>query len=82
MCAADEAIDMGKSATGPRPVDILLSVPKDLKERMVNVITWTQPYTGITTQQKFIREAIIALCDRYETDFNDGEAFEPRAILD
>ncbi|WP_235892511.1 hypothetical protein [Mycolicibacterium hodleri] len=48
---------------------------------MVNVITWTQPYTGISTQQAFIRRAIVMLCDQLERELNAGEPFEPRAIL-
>lgn len=62
--------------------DILLSIPEELKERMVNTITWSQPHTGIAHQQKFIRKAITDLCERYERDFNRGDAFPPRAVLD
>lgn len=68
-----------------RPVaskDILLSVPEDLKQRMVNTITWTQPHTGIGQQQKFIRKAINELCDRLETAFNSGKPFPEPAIPD
>ncbi len=68
-----------------RPVaskDILLSVPEDLKQRMVNTITWTQPHTGIGQQQKFIRKAINELCDRLETAFNSGNPFPEPAIPD
>jgi hypothetical protein len=38
-------------------------VPEGLKERMVNTIAWTQPITGISTQQKFIGKAIAYLCN-------------------
>ena len=41
-----------------REKDILLSVPEDLKDRMVNTIAWTRPFTGIHQQQKFIRKGI------------------------
>ena len=30
--------------------DILLALPEDLKERMVNTMTWAQPHTGIGQQ--------------------------------
>ena len=62
--------------------DILLSLPEDLKERMVNTITWTLPHTGIGQQQKFIRRAISDLCDRLERQFNNGEPFEPQTVPD
>ena len=73
---------MAPSVHCRKSVDILLSVPEDLKERMVNAITWTQPHTGFSHQQKFIRKAITDLCDRLENQFNEGKAFESRAILD
>jgi hypothetical protein len=60
--------------------DILLSLPEDLKERMVNTITWTQPHTGIGQQQKFIRKAIGDLCDRLERQYNNGNPFPPPAM--
>lgn len=60
--------------------DILLSVPEDLKERMVNTITWTQPHTGIGQQQKFIRKAILDLCERLERDHNQGNPFPQRVV--
>lgn len=47
----------------------------------MNVITWTQPYTGISTQQAFIRRAIVMMCEQLEREVNAGEPFEPRAIL-
>jgi hypothetical protein len=59
--------------------DILLSIPEDLKERMVNTLTWTQPYTGIGQQQKFIRKAITELCESLEQRFNNGEPYPPPA---
>lgn len=62
---------------GRKSADILLSLPVELKERMVNTITWTRPYTGIGQQQKFIRKAITDLCERLEEEFNSGKAFEP-----
>lgn len=75
--------ELGKERRAPvrKSVDILLSVPEELKERMVNVITWTQPYTGISTQQTFIRRAIVMMCEQLEREVNAGEPFEPRAIL-
>lgn len=60
--------------------DVLLTLPLELKERMVNTITGTRPYTGIAHQQKFIRRAISELCDRLEEEFNAGEAFEPGVV--
>ena len=62
--------------------DILLSLPEDLKVRMVNTITWSHPYTGIGQQQKFIREAISDLCDRLETEFNQGKPFPEPVVRD
>ena len=62
--------------------DILLSVPDDLKDRMVNTIAWTTPHTGITHQQKFIRRGIAELCDRLEKQFNDGKPFPAPAAAD
>lgn len=62
--------------------DILLSVPDDLKERMVNTIAWTTPHTGIHQQQKFIRKGIAELCDRLENQFNHGEPFPPPAAAE
>ena len=61
MCAAGKDIGVGRSVPGRKAVDILLSVPEELKERMVNTIAWTQPHTGINTQQKFIRKTIADL---------------------
>lgn len=55
--------------------DILLSLPEDLKTRMVNTITWSHPYTGIGQQQKFIRKAITELCERLENNHNQGKPF-------
>ena len=55
--------------------DILLSLPEDLKERMVNTMTWAQPHTGIGQQQKFIRKAILDLCERLERDLNQGNPY-------
>jgi hypothetical protein len=67
---------------GRESADVLLSLPVELKERMVNTIAWTRPYTGISQQQKFIRKAIADLCDRLEDEFNAGETFEPAATAD
>ena len=72
----------GGSVPRRKSVDILLSVPEELKERMVNTITWTQPYTGISQQQKFIRKAITDLCERLEHEYNTGKPFEPGVIRD
>lgn len=62
--------------------DILLSLPEDLKTRMVNTITWSHPYTGIGQQQKFIRKAITDLCDRLENDYNQGNPFPEPVVHD
>lgn len=72
---------MAQSDLGRESADILLSLPVELKARMVNTITWTRPYTGISHQQKFIRKAITELCERLEGEFNAGEAFKPGAII-
>ena len=58
-----------------RTVDILLSVPEELKQRMVNTILWTAPRTGVQHQQKFIRQGIEELCARYEAEYNAGANF-------
>lgn len=79
--APGKDVRMARSDLGRKSADILLSLPVELKERMVNTITWTQPYTGIGHQQKFIRKAITDLCDRLEEQFNAGEAFEPGVVL-
>lgn len=81
MSDVDRDLGKARCAPGRKAVDILLSVPAELKERMVNVITWTQPYTGISTQQAFIRRAVVMLCDQLERELNAGEPFEPRATL-
>lgn len=62
--------------------DILLSLPEDLKERMVNTIAWTTPHTGISQQQKFIRKGIADLCERLEGKFNSGKPFPAPASAD
>lgn len=62
--------------------DILLSLPEDLKTRMVNTITWSHPYTGIGQQQKFIRKAITDLCERLESDYNQGKPFPEPVVHD
>ncbi|MBU8841454.1 hypothetical protein KL865_34955 [Mycolicibacterium goodii] len=62
--------------------DILLSLPEDLKARMVNTITWSHPYTGIGQQQKFIRKAITDLCERLENDYNQGKPFPEPVVTD
>ncbi|WP_244604093.1 hypothetical protein [Mycobacterium attenuatum] len=59
-----------------------MSLPDDLKLRMVNTIAWTTPHTGINQQQKFIRKAISDLCDRLEKQFNNGNAFPAPATAD
>ncbi|WP_250150373.1 hypothetical protein [Mycolicibacter acidiphilus] len=82
---AGQATPSTSTTASKRPVaskDILLSLPEDAKERMVNTITWTQPHTGIGQQQKFIRKAINELCDRLERDFNNGQPFPTPAIPD
>lgn len=61
--------------------DILLSLPEDLKDRMISTIAWSRPYTGIGHQQKFIRKAIQELCERLETELNDGKPF-PAPVAD
>lgn len=80
-----QATTSASTTAAKRPVaskDILLSLPEDAKERMVNTITWTQPHTGIGQQQKFIRKAINELCDRLERDFNSGQPFPAPAVPD
>ncbi|MHA7659203.1 hypothetical protein ACX9NJ_27685 [Mycobacterium sp. ML2] len=62
--------------------DILLSLPEDLKTRMVNTITWSHPYTGIGQQQKFIRKAIADLCERLEQQHNQGKPFPEPVVHD
>ena len=59
--------------------DVLLSLPEDLKDRMVNTIAWTNMHTGISHQQKFIRRAIEELCERLESDHNQGAPFPTAA---
>ncbi|HMT91056.1 hypothetical protein GII33_22705 (plasmid) [Gordonia pseudamarae] len=56
--------------------DILLSLPEDDKQRMINTIAWTIPRTGIKHQQVFIREAIRRYCSALEEQFNSGEPFD------
>lgn len=56
-------------------MDILLSVPEDLKQRMVATLEHTRPRTGITSQQQFIRTAIEQLCKRLEQELNNGEQY-------
>jgi hypothetical protein len=80
---AGQTTPSASTTASKRPVaskDILLSLPEDAKERMVNTITWTAPHTGIGQQQKFIRRAITELCERLERDFNDGQLFPTPAI--
>ena len=80
---AGQATSSASTTASKRPVaskDILLSLPEDAKERMVNTITWTAPHTGIGQQQKFIRRAITELCERLERDFNDGRLFPTPAV--
>ena len=60
-------------------VDILLSLPEELKTRMVNTIAWTTPRTGIRHQQAFIRKGIEDLCAQLERDHNNGHPFDPIA---
>lgn len=60
--------------------DILLTIPVEEKERLVNSMTWTAPHTGIKHQSKFIRYAITKLCEDLENRFNNGEPFSPPAI--
>lgn len=55
--------------------DILLSLPEELKERMVATLDHTRPRTGIRSQQMFIRLAIEQLCARLEDQHNGGERF-------
>lgn len=82
VCAAGKDIGVGRSVPGRKSVDILLSVPEELKERMVNTIAWTRPRTGISTQQQFIRKAMADLCDQLERDYNGSRTFEPPVVLD
>ena len=82
VCAAGKDIGFGRNVPGRKSVDILLSVPEELKERMVNTIAWTRPHTGIGTQQHFIRKAMADLCDQLEHDYNGSRTFEPPVVLD
>jgi len=59
--------------------DVLLSLPEDLKDRMVNTIAWTSMHTGIDRQQKFMRIAIEELCERIEGELNQGKPFAEAA---
>lgn len=78
---ASSAVDTpNKRLVGSK--DILLSLPEDLKTRMVNTITWSHPYTGIGQQQKFIRKAIADLCERLENDYNQGKPFPEPVVHD
>lgn len=56
---------------------IALTIPADLKTRMVNTLAWTTPHTGINKQQQFIRKAIEEMCERLESAHNHGQKFEP-----
>ena len=55
--------------------DILLSVPDELKERMVRTIAYTLPRTGVRHQQQFIRWGIEKLCAELEEQYNNGDPF-------
>lgn len=55
--------------------DILLSLPVEMKDRMVATLEHTRPRTGITSQQQFIRTAIEQLCGRLEAEFNEAQPF-------
>lgn len=55
--------------------DILLSLPVEMKDRMVATLEHTRPRTGITSQQQFIRTAIEQLCSRLETELNESKPF-------
>lgn len=65
----------GASASVMKP--IALTIPEDLKTRMVNTLAWTTPHTGINKQQQFIRKAIEEMCERLEAAHNNGQRFEP-----
>lgn len=54
---------------------IALTIPADLKARMVNTLAWTAPHTGISKQQQFIRKAIEEMCEGLESKYNDGTPF-------
>ena len=62
-----------------RSKDILLTLPEEEKERMVNTIAWTSPHTGISHQSRFMRYAIAKVCAELEEQFNRGEPFQPPA---
>lgn len=66
-----------KRITRVPTTDVLLTLPEELKERMVNVQAHTQARTGITSQQAFIRYAISQLCARLEEQHNGGALFDP-----
>lgn len=65
----------GASSAVMKP--IALTIPEDLKTRMVNTLAWTTPHTGISKQQQFIRKAIEEMCERLESAHNNGQMFEP-----
>ncbi|WP_331765179.1 hypothetical protein [Nocardia sp. NBC_01388] len=55
--------------------DILLSLPTDLKDRLESVQVFTRPYTGIDSQQEFIRQAVAKACAEHEAQYNNGARF-------
>lgn len=72
----------GLKRLGGRNKDILLTLPEEEKERMVNTINWTSQHTGITHQSRFIRYAIAKFCAELEEKFNNGDQFTPPPALD
>jgi hypothetical protein len=59
--------------------DILLSLPLEEKERMVNTVAWTGAHIGIKHNSRFIRYAIARLCAELEQKYNNGEPYGPPA---
>lgn len=54
---------------------VLLSLPAELKGRMLAVIEHTRAQTGVRSQQAFIRGAIERECSEVERLMNRGERF-------
>lgn len=71
---ADSAGRAPRRANRPADtVDILLSVPTELADRLESVLAYTYPHTGVKTKQQFVRTAIAQACAEHEQRFNSGE---------
>ncbi len=70
----------GDTAQKPRPANarnVILALPDEEKQRMVNTIDWTSQHTSIRHQTRFIRWAIAKACAELEQQYNSGEPFPP-----